>query len=146
MISIWISFSITQHSVSPCPSQRILPKMTPVSVEDTYTPIRYARVTNKIHKEKKSTLMVALMLWNPCGAMVYTAGRSTSLRSPSVAKSKQRFWRVLGVWLTNKTSTCDVQEHEQYTRTRKSYPVRYQTRAFWRMPRRIWDPRILRRT
>ena len=67
--------------------------MTPVSVEDTYTPIRYSRHEQDalVHKEKQSTLMVALMLWNPCGAMVYTAGRSTSLRSPSVAKSKQRF-------------------------------------------------------
>jgi hypothetical protein len=56
------------------------------------------------------TLMVALMLWNPCGPIVYTEGRSTSFKSPRVAKSRQRFWSVLGVWLTSKTSGTNFLE------------------------------------
>lgn len=101
------------------------------------------RVRDITVNEEECTLIVALMLWNPCGAMVYTEGRSTSLRSPRVAKSKQRFWRVLGVWLTNRTSACDMKEYEHRIRTRGSYRVKCRIRAFWRTPRHIWDPRIL---
>jgi len=49
------------------------------------------------------------MLWYPRGAMVYTPGHSMSLRSPNVAKSKHRFWGVLGVWLTSRTSAKEGQ-------------------------------------
>ena len=77
MISMWMSFRMTHCSAKPGPSQRMLPKMTPVSVDET--------------------LIVALILWKLCGAIVYVVGLSTSFRSPSVAKSRQRFWRVLGV-------------------------------------------------
>lgn len=45
------------------------------------------------------------MLWKLCGASVCVVGRSTSLRSPRVANSKQRFCRVSFVWLTISTST-----------------------------------------
>ena len=83
-----MSFKITHDSPMLGPSQRMLPKITPVSVEET--------------------LMVALMLWKPCGAMVKTEGRSTIFRSPSVAKSMHRFWRVFGVWLTRRTSGGDM--------------------------------------
>jgi hypothetical protein len=41
--------------------------------------------------------------------MVYTPGRSTSLRSPNVAKSKHKFWSVLEVWLTRRTSANEGQ-------------------------------------
>jgi hypothetical protein len=49
------------------------------------------------------------MLWNPRGAMVYTPGRSTSLRSPNVVKSKHRFWGMLGIWFTSRTSAKEGQ-------------------------------------
>ena len=78
-----------------CPSHRMLPKMTPVSIDET--------------------LMVGLMLWKPWGAMVYTAGRSTILRSPRVAKSKQRSarcclsdWRAKHLKSTVKRRNDDV--------------------------------------
>jgi hypothetical protein len=49
------------------------------------------------------------MLWNPQGAMVYTPGRSTNLRSPNVVKPKHRFWGMLGVWFTSRTSAKEGQ-------------------------------------
>jgi hypothetical protein len=35
-MSMWISLRMTQDSLKFGPSQRMLPKMTPVSVEETY--------------------------------------------------------------------------------------------------------------
>lgn len=101
---IALSFKITHCSARPGPSQRMLPKMTPVSVDDTYEDISgYISLVRN-----KRTLMVALMLWKLWGATVYTDGRSTSLRSPSVAKSRQRFCKVSAVWLTRRTSNHQI--------------------------------------
>lgn len=66
----------------------------------------------------KRTLMVALMLWKLWGATVYTDGRSTSLRSPSVAKSRHRFCSVSAVWLTSRTSD---QRYQQRSHKKRSY-------------------------
>ena len=35
-MSIWMSFKTTQDSDSPAPSHRMFPKITPVSVDETY--------------------------------------------------------------------------------------------------------------
>ena len=102
MRSMWMSFSMTQASDMADPSHKILPKMTPISVEETYAN-GLISVWEKWSGQER-ILIVILMLWNPRGAMVYTPGRSTSLRSPNVAKSKHRFWSVLGVWLTSRMS------------------------------------------
>ena len=106
-MSMRMSFNTTQASDMAGPSHKILPKMTPVSVEETYAN-GLISVWEKQLGERRS-LIVALMLWNPWGAMVYTPGRSTSLRSPNVAKSKHRFWSVLEVWLTSRTSAKESQ-------------------------------------
>ena len=67
---------------------------------------------------KERTLIVILMLWNLWGAMVYTPGRSTSLRSPNVAKSEHIFWSMLGVWLTSRMSAKEGQIVTSVTLTR----------------------------
>ena len=87
----------------PGPSHSILPKITPVSVEETYMRVNSGRRREREHG-LELTLMVALILWKLCGAIVYVDGRSTSFKSPRVAKSKQRFCSVFGVWLTRSTS------------------------------------------
>lgn len=84
--------------------------MTPVSVDDTFNQMSLVRETMC----NTPTLIVALMLWNPCGAIVYTDGRSTIFRSPNVAKSRQRFCIVFAVWLTNNTSEGKMSSPNEY--------------------------------
>ncbi len=50
------------------------------------------------------TLTLALMLQKSRGATVYAVGFSVNFRSPSVANSMVRFWRVSAVWFTTSTT------------------------------------------
>eukprot|EP00850_Spirogloea_muscicola_P011152 SM000068S20584 [mRNA] locus=s68:312454:315178:+ [translate_table: standard] len=80
MISIWMSFKTTTfRSSTLVVSYTMLPKMTPVSVEET---LIFARI--------------CLLASGP--------SRSTSLRSPIVANSRQRFCKVSVVRFTTVTS------------------------------------------
>lgn len=49
-------------------------------------------------------LIVAWRLIKSWGPTFCVGGRSTTLRSPSVANSTVRFWRVSVVWFTRSTS------------------------------------------
>jgi hypothetical protein len=79
-----MSLDMTHTSDMAGPSYRILPKMKPFSVEETYANGLISVWEKRSRKERTS--IITLMLWNPPGAMVYTPGCLTSLRSPNVAK------------------------------------------------------------
>jgi len=75
------------------------------TVEETYA----NGFINVREKQSEKERELTLMLWNLRRAMAYTPGRSTSLRLTNVAKSKHRFWGVLGVWFTSRTSAKEGQ-------------------------------------